>query len=206
MSDRNIPDIVVGRLPRYLLSLQRMQTEGAKKTSSHELGEKLGLTAAQIRKDLSQFGEFGKQGTGYSVNYLIDQLSNILKINRVWGIALVGAGNLGRAIAHYQGFANRGFCISQIFDSDPEKIGTQIGDYVVQDIAVMVETIQQNEIKIAMLTVPSSTAQAVADQLVSAGIKAILNYAPTPLFVPPGVQIQYIDPIFQLQHMTYYLE
>jgi len=206
MSDRNIPDIVVGRLPRYLLALQRLQTAGAKTTSSQELGDKLGLTAAQIRKDLSQFGEFGKQGTGYSVNYLIDQLSNILKINRVWGIALIGAGNLGRAIAHYQGFANRGFCISLVFDSDPDKIGTQIGDYIVHDIAEMENLIQQHQIKIAMLTVPSSEAQRVANLLVSAGIQAILNYAPTPLSVPAGVRIQYIDPIFQLQHMTYYLD
>jgi redox-sensing transcriptional repressor len=206
MSDRNIPDIVVGRLPRYLLALQRLQSEGAKTTSSQELGEKLGLTAAQIRKDLSQFGEFGKQGTGYSVIYLIDQLSKILKTDRVWGIALVGAGNLGHAIARYQGFSNRGFCISLIFDSDPEKINTQVGDYVVHDIANLVDVIQQNEIKIAMLTVPSSEAQHVADDLVRAGVRAILNYAPTPLIVPPGVRVQNIDPIFQLQHMTYYLE
>jgi redox-sensing transcriptional repressor len=206
MSDRNIPDIVVGRLPRYLLALQRLQSEGAKTTSSQELGEKLGLTAAQIRKDLSQFGEFGKQGTGYSVIYLIDQLSKILKTDRVWGIALVGAGNLGHAIARYQGFSNRGFCISLIFDSDPEKINTQVGDYVIHDIANLVDVIQQNEIKIAMLTVPSSEAQHVADDLVRAGVRAILNYAPTPLIVPPGVRVQNIDPIFQLQHMTYYLE
>jgi redox-sensing transcriptional repressor len=206
MSDRNIPDIVVGRLPRYLLALQRLQTAGARTTSSHELGEKLGLTAAQIRKDLSQFGEFGKQGTGYSVSFLIDQLSKILKINRVWGIALIGAGNLGRAIAHYQGFTNRGFCISIVFDSDPEKIGAEIGNFVVQDIAEMVNLIQQNEIKIAMLTVPSSEAQTITDHLVHAGIQAILNYAPIPLSVPPGVRVQHIDPIFQLQQMTYYLD
>jgi redox-sensing transcriptional repressor len=206
MSDRNIPDIVVGRLPRYLLALQRLQSESAKTTSSQELGEKLGLTAAQIRKDLSQFGEFGKQGTGYSVAYLIDQLSKILKIDRVWGIALIGAGNLGHAIARYQGFSNRGFCVSLVFDSDPEKIGTMVGDFFVHDIANMVEVIQQNEVKIAMLTVPSSEAQAVTDELVKAGVRAILNYAPIPLNVPAGVRVQHIDPIFQLQQMTYYLE
>jgi redox-sensing transcriptional repressor len=206
MSDRNIPDIVVGRLPRYLLALQRLHSEGARTTSSQELGERLGLTAAQIRKDLSQFGEFGKQGTGYSVQYLIDQLSKILKINRVWGIALIGAGNLGHAIARYQGFSNRGFCISMVFDSDPEKIGTTVGEFQVHDIADMVEMIQQNDIKIAMLTVPSTQAQALADQLISAGVRAILNYAPTPLSVPAGVRVQHIDPIFQLQQMTYYLD
>jgi redox-sensing transcriptional repressor len=206
MSHRVIPDIIVGRLPRYLLTLQRLQSTGAKTTSSQELGEKLGLTAAQIRKDLSQFGEFGKQGTGYSVPYLIEQLSKILKINRVWGIALIGAGNLGRAIAHYQGFSNRGFCISHVFDNDPEKIGANISGFLVHNMADMETLIKENELKIAMLTVPSSDAQAVCDILVKAGIKAILNYAPTPLSVPPGTRIQYIDPIIQLQHMTFYLD
>ncbi|HSV86314.1 MAG TPA: redox-sensing transcriptional repressor Rex, partial [Levilinea sp.] len=203
---RHIPDIVVGRLPRYLLALQRFQISGVATISSQELGEKLGLTAAQIRKDLSQFGEFGKQGTGYSVNYLIDQLSKILKINRVWGMALVGAGNLGRAIAHYHGFTDRGFCITHIFDNDPDKIGAVIADFVVHDIKDMAELTKKNNIKIAMLTVPSGEAQAVADQLISAGVQAILNYAPTQLSVPPGIRVQYIDPIFRLQHMTYYLD
>lgn len=206
MSDCHIPDIVVGRLPRYLLALQRFQSSGVSTTSSKELGEKLGLTAAQIRKDLSLFGEFGKQGTGYSVIYLIEQLSKILKINRMWSMALVGAGNLGRAIAHYNGFTDRGFCVTLVFDNDPQKIGTTIGDFVVHDSSHMADLIRQNDIKIAMLTVPSNVAQAVADQLISAGIQAILNYAPTQLSVPPGVRVQYIDPIFRLQHMTYYLD
>ncbi len=203
---QQIPDIVVSRLPRYLQALQRLHAEGVESTSSQELGKRLGISAAQIRKDLSQFGEFGKQGTGYSVPYLVNQLQSILNVDRTWDIALVGAGDLGHAIARYQGFANRGFCICLVFDSDPKKIGTQIGDYVVQDTAGMVEVIRERGIKVAMLTVPASVAQEVADDLVKAGVRAILNYAPVPLSLPPEVEVEYINPIIQLQHMTYYLK
>ncbi len=201
-----IPDIVVGRLPRYLQTLQRLQAEGVESTSSQELGKRLGISAAQIRKDLSQFGEFGKQGTGYSVPYLVDQLESILNVDRTWDIVLVGAGDLGHAIARYQGFANRGFCIAAVFDSAPKKIGKKIGDYVVQDAAQMTETIREKGIQVAMLTVPASVAQDVANELVKSGIRAILNYAPVPLSLPPEIEVEYIDPIIQLQHMTYYLK
>ncbi len=201
-----IPDIVVGRLPRYLQTLQRLQAEGVSSTSSQELGQRLGISAAQIRKDLSQFGGFGKQGTGYSVPYLINQLESILKVDRTWDIALIGAGDLGHAIARYQGFANRGFCICEVFDSDPKKIGSKIDDYVVRDAANMTEIIREKGLKVAMLTVPASVAQSVAEELVKAGIRAILNYAPVPLSLPPEVEVEYIDPIIQLQHMTYYLK
>jgi biotin operon repressor len=126
---KNIPDIVVGRLPIYLLALQRMAMDGRLFTSSQELGEKLGISAAQIRKDLSQFGEFGKQGTGYNISFLSDQLRRILNIDRVWDIAVVGAGDIGHAIAGYQGFADRGFRVVMIFDNDPEKVGKQIGSF-----------------------------------------------------------------------------
>src|SRR5512147_1078292 len=126
MGPEVIPDIVISRLPVYLRALTRLQTENQLITSSKELGELLGISAAQIRKDLSHFGEFGKQGTGYSIAYLIDQIQTILKIDRVWDIALVGAGDLGHAIARYQGFANRGFRIAMVFDNDPAKIGKTI--------------------------------------------------------------------------------
>ncbi len=203
---QQIPDIVVGRLPRYLQTLQRLHAEGIESTSSQELGQRLGISAAQIRKDLSQFGEFGKQGTGYSVPYLINQLEAILNVDRTWDIALIGAGDLGHAIARYQGFANRGFCIALVFDSDPDIIGTEIGDYKVEDAANMVNMIREEGLKVAMLTVPASVAQKVADDLVKAGIRAILNYAPVPLSLPPEIEVEYIDPIIQLQHMTYYLK
>lgn len=200
-----IPDIVVSRLPRYLQALHRMEEEGQHATSSQELGERIGISAAQIRKDLSHFGEFGKQGTGYSIPYLVDQLQAILKVKQVWGIALVGAGDLGHAIARYQGFSNRGFRVALVFDVDPHKIGSQIGEFVVQDMANLVPVIRENEIKVAMLTVPAAAAQKVAEELVRAGIVAILSYAPVPLNLPSEIFVQYIDPIIQLQHMTYYI-
>ena len=200
-----IPDIVVGRLPIYLRALQGMLEEKRRVTSSQELGERLGISAAQIRKDLSQFGEFGKQGTGYSIEYLAEQLSKILKVDRVWDIAVIGAGDIGSAVARYQGFANRGLRVAMIFDSDPAKVGTKVGSFTVQDSRDAEKVIRKAGIKIAMIATPSQSAQVVADQLVSAGVKAILNYAPINLSVPDKVRAQYIDPVIHLQRMTYYL-
>ncbi|HUV28799.1 MAG TPA: redox-sensing transcriptional repressor Rex [Anaerolineales bacterium] len=205
MPEKVIPDIVVGRLPIYLRSLQRMLAENRHVTSSQELGERLGISAAQIRKDLSQFGEFGKQGTGYSIDFLADQLRQILKVDRVWDIAVVGAGDIGSAVARYQGFANRGLRVTMIFDNDPDKIGIQVGSFTVKDIANLGPTIVKAGIKIAMIATPSKEAQEVADQLISAGVKAILNYAPINLTVPEHVHVQHIDPVIHLQRMTYYL-
>ena len=205
MPDKVIPDIVVGRLPIYLRELQRMLEENRRVTSSQELGERLGISAAQIRKDLSQFGEFGKQGTGYSIEFLADQIGQILKVDRVWEIAVVGAGDIGSAVARYQGFANRGLRVAMIFDNDASKIGSQVGDFTIKDINSIKEAVKEAGIKVAMIATPSHTAQEVADQLISAGVKAILNYAPINLNVPDDVRVQYIDPVIHLQRMTYYL-
>lgn len=205
METKTIPDIVVGRLPIYLRALQRMLEEGRQVTSSQELGERLGISAAQIRKDLSQFGEFGKQGTGYNIKYLSEQISAILKVNRIWDVVVIGAGDIGSAIARYQGFTNRGFRVVMIFDNDPHKIGTAAGPFIVQDSKSMREVIQKAGIQIAMIAVPGTQAQSVADILVEAGVRAILNYAPISINVPEGVHVQYIDPVIHLQRMTYYL-
>ncbi len=201
----NIPDIVIGRLPLYLRALTRLQQKGKDLTSSHELGQRLDISSAQIRKDLSHFGGFGKQGTGYRIEYLIEKLRQVLQVNQEWPVAVIGAGNLGMAISSYRGFQDRGFRIAHLFDISPQKINAKIGKFVVQPITTMPETIRQERIKIAMLAVPAENAQAVADQLVAAGIQAILNYAPINITVPAEVQIQYIDPVTHLQHMTYYL-
>ena len=206
MTNKIIPDIVVGRLPLYLRSLQRMSQEGRKVTSSQELGERLGISAAQIRKDLSQFGEFGKQGTGYQIGFLMEQLSQILHVDRVWDMAVIGAGDVGHAVTQYQGFSDRGFRVTMILDKDPIKIGIQINGFVVQDTANMEKVIQENGLKIAMIAVPAEAAQKVADQLVEAGVCAILNYAPISLNVPVDVRVQYIDPAIHLQRMTYYID
>lgn len=206
MDKAQIPDIVVGRLPLYLRSLNHMLNQNIQVTSSQELGEHLGISAAQIRKDLSLFGEFGKQGTGYNVAFLAKQLTQILNVEQVWDVALVGAGDVGHAIARYQGFANRGFQIAMIFDNAPEKIGTRLGNFTVRDIANLAEDVRTANIRIAMLTVPAHAAQSVADLLVEAGVRGILNYAPITLNVPANVQVQYIDPAIHLQRMTYYLD
>lgn len=206
MLENKIPDIVVGRLPLYLRSLQRMEQENRIITSSQELGERLGISAAQIRKDLSLFGEFGKQGTGYNIAYLIEKIQHILHVDRVWDVVVVGAGDIGSGLARYQGFTNRGFRVVMVFDRDPLKIGTKIGNFIVQDSHNLSETVKKAGIKIAMIAVPSSEAQTVADQLVKGGTRAILNYAPISISVPAYVQVQYIDPSIHLQRMTYYLE
>lgn len=201
-----IPDIVVSRLPVYFQTLQTMQAEGHHTTSSKELGERLGISAAQIRKDLSQFGEFGKQGTGYNISFLIEQLKTILNMDRPWEVAVVGAGNLGHAIARYHGFAPQGFVISLVFDTNPQLIGTKIGELEVYSTEELNARIQAAGVKIALLTVPDEAAQVVADELVKAGIQGILNYTSTPLSLPSHiVHLRHSDPVDQLQHMTYYI-
>jgi redox-sensing transcriptional repressor len=202
----DIPDIVIGRLPIYLRALTQLVQQGQEITSSHELGQRLGISSAQIRKDLSHFGEFGKQGTGYQISHLQAQLKQILQVDREWPMVVVGAGDLGRAIAHYGGFVERGFRVVAIFDNDPAKIGTGQGNMKVIEGARMKSVIRELNVKIAMIAVPANHAQEVADELVEAGVRALLNYAPYNLSVPEGVRVQYIDPVTLLQRMTYYLE
>src|SRR5215204_3133994 len=159
MNANRIPDIIIGRLPIYLRALQQLSEKGILTTSSQELGEIIGISAAQIRKDISQFGEFGKQGTGYSIPFLIERLQTILKVDRVWDVVIVGMGDIGHALARYNGFANRGFVISMLFDNDPSKIGQKVDSFEIFDMNAMAEKIQRNKIKIAMLTVPAAAAQ-----------------------------------------------
>lgn len=200
-----VPDIVVGRLPIYLRALRQLLSEGRSITASGELARRLGIGSAQIRKDLSHFGEFGKQGTGYDIARLEAELRRILHVDREWEVALVGAGDLGHAIAQYAGFEGAGFQIAGVFDNNPEKIGNRLGRFVIYDAATLADRVRELEIKVAIVAVPASQAQAVIDDLVRAGIKAILNYAPITVAVPPGVHVQYIDPVVHLQRMTFYL-
>jgi len=206
MAAVEVPDIVIGRLPIYLRALNMLSESGQEFTSSQELGQKLGIGSAQIRKDLSHFGEFGKQGTGYEINYLRDQISKILHVDHDWSVVLVGFGDLGQAIANYGGFAAKGFHIEAIFDNDPDKIGRTISSKTVNDISLLRQVVRELKIKVGIVAVPASAAQAVTNQLIESGVRSILNYAPITLSVPPGVQVQYIDPVVHLQRMTYYLE
>jgi redox-sensing transcriptional repressor len=183
-----------------------MSVQGMKTTSSKELGDYVGISAAQIRKDISQFGEFGKQGTGYSIPFLTDKLREILKVNRTWDVVIVGLGDMGHALARYGGFGERGFRVVLLFDSDPAKIGQKVDNFVIEDAAQLLERVRGCNIKLAMISVPAAEAQGVADKLVQAGVKAILNYAPTVLSVPNSVHVQHIDPATHLQRMTFYLD
>lgn len=201
------PDIVVGRLPLYLRALGRvLDTSESDHISSKQLSEMLGMSPAQIRKDLSLFGDFGKQGTGYDIAYLIEQLENILKLSNEWPVVVVGAGHIGKAVANYQGFSHQGFRISRLFDADAKKIGQMVGNVEVQDVAELERTVRSDGIKVGIITVPAGFAQETCDRLISAGVQSILCYAPIYLTVPTGVRVRYNDPVVQLQRLTYYLD
>lgn len=205
MSVDNIPKIVISRLPVYLRALNRMVQNSQLVTSSHELGKALGISSAQIRKDLSHFGEFGKQGTGYQVEFLITQLRQILNLDREWEVAVIGSGDIGHAITRYQGFADRGFRVTAIFDSDSSKVGTKINGLEVQPADDIIKVLRERNIQIAMLAIPAEYAQSATDTIVEAGVRAILSYAPISLNVPDHVKVRYIDPVTHLQSMTFYL-
>jgi redox-sensing transcriptional repressor len=206
-ADQNgIPDIVIRRLPIYARSLTYLYNEGVETVSSGELGHRLGVSAAQIRRDLSYFGEFGKQGKGYNVAYLLAQVKGILKLDQNWPVALVGLGHLGRALLHYEGLAEQGFQIKALFDHNPDKVHQRVGDMEIHDMDDLPEIIARAGIKMAIMAVPARGAQEAADALVAAGIGAILNYAPITIQVPAHVRIRHIDPIVALQSMTYYLD
>ncbi len=205
MPQNSAPAIVIARLPIYLRTLGYLKSEGKTITSSQELAGRLGLTSAQIRKDLSYFGEFGKQGTGYNVAYLEEQLRQILQVDEVWDVFLVGVGNLGNALAHYRGFETNGFRLAALFDNAPKKIGTRIGGLTIHDIKDLPRVVKEKKLQIAILAVPTDVAQTIADRLVELGVRAILNYAPVTLNVPSKVKVHYIDPVAGLQGLTYYL-
>jgi redox-sensing transcriptional repressor len=199
------PHIVVSRLPLYLRCLTFMAAEGHKITSSKELAEKLTISSAQIRKDLSHFGEFGKQGMGYDIANLMEQLRSILHVNREWPVVLIGAGDLGHALVHHSTLIERGFRIAAIFDNSPAKIGQEWQHIAIQSIQEMPQIVRSENFQIAILAIPPQEAQSVADAAAGAGIKAILNYAPITLTVPESVRVQYMDPVIHLQRMTFYI-
>lgn len=199
------PEVVVQRLPRYLRALSDLQRAGQDVISSQQLGELLQVTPAQIRKDLSYFGRFGKQGRGYSIRHLLERLRYILGLERTWNVAVVGVGRLGRAIISYQGFAPEGFRVVCAFDADPRLIGQMAGGLMIHSMERIDEVLRAEQAQIAVVSVPASEAQAVIDALVGAGIKAILSYAPMAAYVPPDVHMRSVDPVLELQSMTYYL-
>jgi redox-sensing transcriptional repressor len=204
-SPTQVPEVVVLRLPLYVRALTQMRDDGTSVVSSQQLGSRLQMTPAQIRKDLSYFGRFGKQGRGYNVESLLQELGQILGLDRRWPACLVGVGRLGRAIINYPGFAPEGFHILAAFDSDDDQVGDTVGGLDVRPMALLKDTLKRERIAIAIVAVPAHEAQTVIDDLVECDVKGILNYAPVAPQVPMSVVLRNIDPVLSLQSMTYYL-
>lgn len=200
-----VPEVVVARLPLYVRALKQLLSEGWEVVSSQQLGKRLSVTPAQIRKDLGYFGRFGKQGRGYNVRHLAEELTRILGLDRDWDVAVVGMGRLGRAIVEYPGFNPEGFQVVAAFDSNAALVGQTLAGVNVQSVEDMPTVLRQRNIRIAIAAVPAQHTQEVVDRLVDCGVQAILNYAPTSPQVPPGVQLRNIDPVLALQSMTYYV-
>ena len=190
----------------YVRALTDLSVEGEAVVSSQQLGGRLQMTPAQIRKDLSYFGRFGKQGRGYSVAFLLRELRQILGLDREWSACLVGVGRLGRAIINYPGFAPEGFEVVAVFDSDPEQVGASVGGLRVQPMSELGEAVERQDIDIGIVAVPADQAQSVIDQLVRNNVGGILNYAPIAPHVPMNIVLRNIDPVLSLQSMTYYLQ
>jgi len=200
-----VPEGVIERLPTYLNALIQLRQNGASTVSSARLGEMTDVNPAQIRRDLAHFGSFGKRGVGYDVVTLMNRIQRILGSDHTHRIVIVGAGNLGSAIAAYDGLRSRGFLVAGIFDSDPSKIGQRIGDIIVQDIAMLAAMVRAQQIRIGVIAVPPESAQEVADLMSAVGIRIILNYASTMVSVDSGVTLHNTDPVRELLHTLYYL-
>src|SRR5215212_7729906 len=202
-----IPNPAVRRLSLYLRQLEAFQRKDRRTISSKQLGESLGLTDAQVRKDLAYFGQFGHPGIGYRVEDLIAQVRKILGTDKTWNVLLIGAGNLGRALIAYKGFEKKGFRLAAVFDADATKIGKtsarNASPLPVQPLSELVPTIQKNNIRLAIIAVPADNAQDVADQLVAAGIRGILNFAPVSITVPPDVALTAVDLAVQLEQLSF---
>jgi redox-sensing transcriptional repressor len=202
---RRIADSTVRRLSLYLRFLEESTNRGLVTISSDELARRGGTTSAQVRKDLSFFGSFGKRGLGYSVPELTESLREILGLRRDWQVIIVGAGKIGTALAQYRGFRQRGFRVTAVYDRDPKKIGTRWDTLTVRDMAELERDIQAEHPDIAVLTTPAEEAQVVVDRLVSAGMRALLNFAPIQLQVPPDVTLKNVNMAMELEGLSFAL-
>lgn len=205
MGDRPISAAVIKRLPRYYRYLQELENENMERISSEELSRRMGVTASQIRQDLNNFGGFGQQGYGYNVDYLKTEIGKILGLDKVHNIIIIGGGNLGRALAGYTKFENRGFVVVGIFDIDKEKIGRKIRGIEVQPMDSLEEFLAKEDISIATLAIPKQSAQEVADRLCRCGIKAIWNFAHVDLRVPDDVYVENVNLVESLMQLSYRL-
>ncbi len=201
-----IPAVVIDRLPVYARALNFLESQSRDVVSSQELGVILGVTPAQIRKDLSYFGRFGKQGRGYNVQRLALELRQILGLDRQWSMILIGVGHLGQAILTYDGFQPQGFIIVDAFDADEGLVGTKVGGVDVRPISGLRDYLSHRQVDIGIVAVPASVAGDIISDLIAGGVRSILNYAPTAVPVPERIQIKNIDPVLALQSMTFYLK
>lgn len=202
---KHIADSTVRRLSAYLRFLEDFEGRGLTTISSDELARRGGTTSAQVRKDLSFFGSFGKRGLGYSVPELAGRLREILGLGRQWKVIIVGAGKIGAALAQYRGFKQRGFHILAAYDANPQKVGKTLEGIPVRDIAHLERDVHKEAPDIAVLAVPSETAQTVVDRVVKAGVKAVLNFAPTQLQVPSDVTVKTVNMAMELESLSYAL-
>ena len=193
----------VGRLSLYLRRLEDLLREGTACVSSSALGEALAITDVQVRKDLASLGKLGQPGIGYDVADLIQAIRSTLGIDREWSAALVGVGNLARALLRYHGFTERGFKVVAVFDRDPQKVGQRIEDLTVQPLDRMADVVAQTGAELGIITVPAPEAQSVADDLIAAGIRGLLNFAPGVIRVPPGVSVVPVDLTVQLEQLAF---
>jgi len=207
LKQKNIPSITINRLSIYHRCLEKIteKEKGLEIISSFKIAEMTGINSAQIRKDLAYFGEFGKRGIGYPLIGLSRELKKILGLDKKWSVIIAGAGNLGKALVRYKGFQKRGFIIEGIFDNNPSKIGKKLGHIFIYHINEMEKFIQTENINIGVLVVPADSAQEVADKMVTGGIKAILNFAPVHIILPPEIKIHNVDLSIEFEGLTYYL-
>ncbi|HET6341904.1 MAG TPA: redox-sensing transcriptional repressor Rex [Gemmatimonadota bacterium] len=205
MTTRKISESAVRRLSHYLRFLDEFEATGATTVSSDDLAEKGGMTSAQVRKDLSRFGSFGKRGLGYPVDELRERLRQILGLDRRWRVCLAGAGRLGAALYQYEGFRRQGFDFVAVFDRDPAKIGRRWGDLEVEDVARLAKVVADKGIEMGVIVTPRESAQEVADRLVGAGVEAILNFAPRKLSVPAGVTLRDVNLAIEIEGLSFAL-
>ena len=198
-----VPNPAVRRLSLYLRQLESFKRQDRKTVSSKQLGESLRLTDAQVRKDLAYFGQFGHPGVGYRVDDLITHMRRILGTDKTWNVLLVGAGNLGRALLAYKGFAAKGFRLMAVFDADSAKIGKRYGQFVIQPMSDLAQTIAEKNIRLAIMAVPADSAQKAADELIKAGIRGLLNFAPVSLEIPPNTALNAVDLAVQLEQLSF---
>ena len=203
-SRRRIPEATVARLPLYYRALLEVADKDVGTVSSERLAELAGVNAAKVRKDLSYLGSYGTRGVGYEVEYLLHEISRELGLTEDWPVVIVGVGNLGAALANYRGFGARGFQVTALVDADADKVGRRIGDLVVEDLDGLAQLVEERAIAIGIIATPAPAAQEVADRLVDAGVRSILNFAPAVITVPSHVSLRKVDLATELQILSFY--